>query len=202
MPQERTTSDEDILAAIVGDQPAPYQVKVVVADYDSRWPAWYAEEAERIRAAIGPVAVRIDHVGSTSVPGLAAKPIIDIALEVPDSAQEDAYVPALVAAGYDLHIREAEFHQHRCFYTRIDRGHQRDVNLHTYTTGCVELDRYRVFRDWLRANDDDRLLYQSTKQELAKRDWKYVQNYADAKTGVIEEIKARAGNPDHACPLY
>ncbi|CAM3468378.1 GrpB family protein [Kibdelosporangium persicum] len=202
MSQDNTTQDEQHLAAIVGDAPAPYSVKVVVADYNPLWPAWFAEEADKIRAALGDVALRIEHVGSTSVPGLAAKPIIDIALAVPDSSQDDTYVPALVAAGYDLQIREPEFHEHRCFYTRLERGHTRNVNLHTYTAGCVELDTYTVFRDWLRTHDDDRLLYQTTKQELAKRDWKYVQNYADAKTGVIEEIKARAGAPDYPCPVY
>lgn len=202
MSQERTSGDQDILDAIVGAVPAPYSVPVVVDDYDPRWPSWFAEEAARIRAALGVIAMRVEHVGSTSVPGLAAKPIIDVVLAVPDSAQEDMYVPALVAAGYDLQIREPEFHEHRCFYTRRDRGHARDVNLHTYTEGCVEIDTYTVFRDWLRTHEDDRLLYQAKKRELAARDWKYVQHYADAKTGVITDIKARAGTPDFACPLY
>ncbi|SMD21850.1 GrpB family protein [Kibdelosporangium aridum] len=202
MSEEHVSKDDQYLAALVGDAPAPYSVKVVVADYDPLWPSWFAEEADKIRTALGPVALRVEHVGSTSVPGLAAKPIIDIALEVPDSSNEDSYVPALVAAGYDLHIREPEFHEHRCFYSRVDRGHKRDVNLHTYTAGCVEMDIYTVFRDWLRTNDDDRLLYQTTKQELAKRDWKYVQNYADAKTDIIQAIKTRAGTPDYLCPTY
>lgn len=194
--------DEEYLAALVSDAPAPYSVKVVVADYDPLWPSWFAEEADKIRTALGAVAVRVEHVGSTSVPGLAAKPIIDIALEVPDSSQEDTYVPALLAAGYDLEIREPEDHQHRCFTTRVERGHKRDVNLHTYTAGCVEFDLYAVFRDWLRTHDDGRLLYQTTKQELAKRDWKYVQNYADSKSDVIQAIRARAGVPDRSCRLY
>src|SRR5689334_19625448 len=98
------TTDDEILDVIVGDKPAPYSVKVVVNDYNPDWPHWYEEEAGRIRAALGPVAVRLDHAGSTSVPGLPAKPIIDVILAVPDSSIEDAYVPALVAAGYDLHI--------------------------------------------------------------------------------------------------
>jgi hypothetical protein len=137
-------SDEQYLAALVGDAPAPYSVKVVVADYDPVWPSWFAEEADKIRSALGAAALRVEHVGSTSVPGLAAKPIIDIALEVPDSSQEGTYVPALLAAVYDLHIREPEDHEHRCFYTRVERGHKRDVNLHTYTTKYIESDLYAV----------------------------------------------------------
>ncbi|MBP2330196.1 GrpB-like predicted nucleotidyltransferase (UPF0157 family) [Kibdelosporangium banguiense] len=186
----------------VGDRPQPYAVKVVVAEYDPRWPAWFEEEHDKIRAALGPAVVGIEHVGSTSVPGLAAKPVIDIALAVPDSSTEDAFVPALKAVGFRFHIREAEHHEHRVFYRRVEFGHDRNVNLHVYTAGCVEFDRYLVFRDWLRANDSDRLLYEKTKLELAKRDWAYVQDYADAKTGVIQQIRDRAGERASACPRY
>jgi GrpB-like predicted nucleotidyltransferase (UPF0157 family) len=186
----------------VGDQPQPYAVKVVVAEYDPRWPVWFEEQDDKIRAALGQDAVRCEHVGSTSVPGLAAKPVVDIALAVPDSSIEDSYVPALQAAGFRFHIREHEHHAHRVFYRRVELGHDRDVNLHVYTAGCVEFDRYLVFRDWLRANDHDRLLYQRTKQDLAKRDWEYVQDYADAKTAVIQQIRDRAGDLDFACPVY
>jgi GrpB-like predicted nucleotidyltransferase (UPF0157 family) len=186
----------------VGDRPKPYSVKVVVTEYDPRWPAWFAGERDKIRAALGSSVVRLEHVGSTSVPGLAAKPIIDIALILPDTTAEDTFVPALEDAGYQFYAREPEFHEHRLFYSRVGLGHERDVNLHIQTEGCIELDRYLVFRDWLRANEDDRLLYQRTKQELAKRDWAYVQDYADAKTDVIKQIRARAGEPDFPCPLY
>jgi GrpB-like predicted nucleotidyltransferase (UPF0157 family) len=202
MPQERTTTDEQILAYTVGDKPQPYAVKVVVDDYDPQWPHWFAEEADRIRAALGEAAIRIEHVGSTSVPGLAAKPIIDIALAVRDSSEEDSYVPALVAAGYRLQIREPEHHEHRCLYNRVDKGHKRNVNLHVYTTGCVEYERYLVFRDWLRTHPDDLALYRDTKRELAGQDWKFVQNYADAKTPVISDIFARAGEPTTACVTH
>jgi GrpB-like predicted nucleotidyltransferase (UPF0157 family) len=120
------------------------------------------------------------------VPGLAAKPIIDIMLVVPDSGDELAYVPDLEAAGYVLVIREAE-QQHRVF-----KGPDTNVNLHVYSPGSPEIERYLIFRDRLRSDPADRERYQRVKRELARRDWRYVQQYADAKTEVVEEIIARA----------
>ena len=167
----------------------PRQLKgrIELSEYDPRWPELYAEHAARLRAALGDRAVRLEHVGSTSVPGLPAKPIIDIGLEVPDSADEPAYVEELEAAGYLLRVREPEWFEHRLFNTP-----QRDVNLHVFSAGCSETDRMVRFRDWLRGNDADRELYLQTKRELAARDWKYMQQYADAKSGVVERIMARA----------
>ena len=136
---------------------------------------------------LGERAVRIDHVGSTSVSGLVAKPIIDIVLEVPDSADEAAYVGDLEAAGYLLRIREPDWFEHRLFNTA-----GQDVNLHVFSAGCSETERMVRFRDWLRANTLDRELYVRTKRELAARDWKYMQQYADAKTDVVEQIMTRA----------
>jgi len=195
-------TDSDFLSVHVGAPPKPYATKVVVVEYDPQWPSSFAAEAERIRTALGPDVRRLEHVGSTSVPGLPAKPIIDIALEVPDSSAEDAYVPALEAAGYHLQIREPEWHQHRCFYKRLDRGDDRNVNLHVHTVGCVEPTKNLVFRDWLRDHPDDLARYHDTKRELATKDWKFVQHYADAKTPVISDIMSRAGVPDGPCGLY
>ena len=180
------STEEEILAARVGGD-APTYVPIILSDYDPEWPRLYAREERRIRAALGERTVLLEHVGSTSVPGLAAKPRIDILLVVPDSADEPAYVPPLEAAGYQLAIREPDWHQHRCF-----KGPDTDVNLHVFSPGCVEIERMLGFRDWLRAHPDDRQLYERTKRELAAKNWKYVQNYADAKTAVVEEIIARS----------
>jgi GrpB-like predicted nucleotidyltransferase (UPF0157 family) len=106
---------------------------------------------------------------------------------VEDSADESAYVPALEAAGYVLRIRESEWFEHRLF-----KGPDTNVNLHVFSRGCVEADRMVAFRDHLRANEPDLRLYEDAKRELAARRWKYVQNYADAKTAVVSEIMARA----------
>jgi GrpB-like predicted nucleotidyltransferase (UPF0157 family) len=132
-------------------------------------------------------AIIVEHIGSTSVPGLVAKPIIDILLSVANSADEPSYVPALEAAGYVLRIREPDWHEHRLF-----KGPDVNINLHVFTTGSEEIRKHLMLRDWLRTNDADRELYANAKRSLARRKWKYVQNYADAKTEVIEGILERA----------
>ena len=180
-------TEEEIRAAHVGPPPARLDGPVLLVDYDPVWPALYAREEERIRAVLGKRAVVLEHVGSTAVPGLAAKPKIDLVLGVADSADEAAYVPALEAAGYVLHIREPEWHEHRLF-----KGPDAEINLHVFSAGHPEIGRMTAFRDWLRGNEADRLLYERTKRELAGRTWAYTQNYADAKTAVVEAINARA----------
>lgn len=140
-----------------------------------------------MRAALSDRALRVEHVGSTSVPGLAAKPVIDIVLVVADSSDESAYAPDLQSAGYVLRIREPEWHQHRMF-----RGAEPAVNLHVFSAGCPEVDRMILFRDWLRANAADRELYQRAKLALAQQEWEQVQDYADAKTAIVAEILNRA----------
>jgi GrpB-like predicted nucleotidyltransferase (UPF0157 family) len=130
--------------------------------------------------------LRIEHVGSTSVPGLPAKPIIDILLVVADSAKETEYVTALEGAGYTLHVREPSWYEHRMF-----KGPENDVNLHVFSVDCPEVVRMLAFRDWLRTTEADRELYARSKRTLAQQEWKYTQNYADAKAPVIEEIMSR-----------
>jgi GrpB-like predicted nucleotidyltransferase (UPF0157 family) len=168
-------------------EPRPLNGPILIVDYDARWPALFAREAGRIRAVLGDRVLRLEHTGSTSVPGLAAKPIIDALLVVTDAADEAEYLPPLKAAGYSLRIRETDWHEHRMF-----TGPDTDVNLHVFSSGCVEIDRLLMFRDWLRSNPGDRDLYAAAKRELGQRTWKYVQNYADAKTAIVEEILARA----------
>jgi GrpB-like predicted nucleotidyltransferase (UPF0157 family) len=108
-------------------------------------------------------------------------------LIVPNSGDEPAYVPDLEAAGYVLRIREPEWYEHRVF-----KGPDTDVNLHVFSPGCIEIERMLGFRDWLRTHSEDRERYERTKRELASRQWEFTQNYADAKTAVVEEIIARA----------
>ncbi|MEO5704573.1 MAG: GrpB family protein [Candidatus Limnocylindrales bacterium] len=184
-----TVSDEQLQAVTVGER-KPHNAPVMLADYDPGWPALFEREAMRIRRALGDAVVQLEHTGSTSVPGLVAKPVIDITLIVPDSGDEAAYVPQLEAEGYALRIREPDWHEHRLL-----KGPDTDVNLHVFSNGCPELARMVGFRDWLRTHDDDRALYERTKGELAARTWRHIQHYADAKTAVVEEIIARAGLP-------
>ena len=165
----------------------PLSGRISIVKYDPRWPELFRHEADRIGAVLGCRALRIEHTGSTSVPGLAAKPIIDMLLVVSDSADEDAYAPALQSSGYVLRIREPNWHEHRMF-----KGPDTEINLHVLSCGCPEIERILIFRDWLRRSATDRDLYTRTKLALAEKRWKCVQNYADAKTAVIEEIIGRA----------
>ena len=128
-------------------------------------------------------------MGSTSVPGLAAKPCVDILLVVADSSDEAAYVPPLEAAGYVLRIREPDWYEHRMF-----RRPDRSVQIHVFSreSGATEVERMLLFRDRLRARPEERALYEQTKRALAARRWPTVQHYADAKGEVVESIIARA----------
>jgi GrpB-like predicted nucleotidyltransferase (UPF0157 family) len=162
--------------------------RILIVDYQPHWPELFAREADRIRLVLGARALRIEHAGSTAVPGLPAKPTLDLLLEVVDSADEEAYLPALEAAGYPILIREPGWYQHRMF-----KGPDTDINLHVFSAGCPEIDRMLLFRDRLRAHSADRDRYARTKLALAQQDWPSVQDYADAKTTVVEEILARAG---------
>jgi GrpB-like predicted nucleotidyltransferase (UPF0157 family) len=180
--QQRT--EEALQAPFVGGA-APSTGPIVLAEYDPEWPELYRREEQRIRAALGPAACLIEHVGSTSVPGLAAKPRIDIVLAVPDSAAEPAYLLPLERAGYVLCIREPGWNEHRMF-----KGPDTDVNLHVFSSGCPEVGRMIAFRDRLRTHPTDRARYEQLKRSLATRSWRFVQEYADAKTDLIRAILA------------
>ena len=166
-----------------------------LADYDPGWPTLYQREAARVRGLLGDRVRLLEHVGSTSVPGLPAKPVIDMLLAVADSADEPAYVPSLEAGGYAVRIREPDWFEHRLF-----RGPDTDINLHTFSEGSSEITRMLAFRDRLRANDDERERYLRAKRELAARHWVYIQDYADAKGEVVEGIIERAFADRHDAP--
>src|SRR5262249_29794247 len=153
---------DSIVAATRQKEQADGMARIAIVDYDAEWPQWFAREAERIRAGLGERALRLEHAGSTSVPGLPAKPVLDIVLAVADSAREEDYAPALERAGYRLKFREPEWYEHRLF-----NGPDTAVNLHVFSQGCVEIEKMLRFRDWLRANADDRELYARAKRELA-----------------------------------
>lgn len=185
---------DDELAAVHITPMQRLDGQIYLAPYDAEWARLYEREAQRIRGALGDRAVVLEHAGSTSVPGLSAKPKIDIVLGVADTADEPSYVPDMEAAGYVLRIREPDWHEHRLF-----KGPDTEINLHTFTVGCAEIERMVRFRDHLREDAADRQLYESAKQELAQRTWKYTQHYADAKSEVVEEIVARAGAGAASC---
>jgi len=161
--------------------------KIEISSYNPDWRRQFDDEAGRIRAALGTAALSIEHVGSTAVPGLAAKPVIDIHLVVADAAREMNYAPSLESAGYKMVIREPDWFEHRMFEGKTPR-----VNVHVFSKRCPEVERVRLFRDWLRQSAEDAALYAETKRRLAAGNWTSVQSYAHAKQDVIDEIMARA----------
>jgi len=181
-----TMSDSAIEQASIGDEERPAGA-VEIRDYDPDWPMWFEAQAAAVRQALGAAALAVEHAGSTSVPGLAAKPILDIVLAVADSTDEATYTPALEGLGYDLRVREPEWFEHRMFKLAAPT-----TNLHVFSAGCSEIGRMLRFRDWLRSNPEDRLGYESVKRRLSTQAWRHVQDYADAKNEVVAEIMARA----------
>jgi len=184
---------EERLAAVTVGELSRLNGTIELVPYDPKWPTLYAQLEAQIRRALGAKVLQIEHVGSTSVPNLAAKPIIDIVLAVQDSADESAYVPALEQAGFVLRIREPDWFEHRMFKSPTVAG-----NVHVFTHGCEEMTRMLAFRDWLRTSDADRALYEKTKRELAGRVWRYTQDYADAKSEVVRAILGRAIRTDRS----
>ncbi|MDU0312315.1 GrpB family protein [Phycicoccus sp. M110.8] len=157
---------------------------LVIVDHDPAWPRTYAEHEERIRRALGPAAVQVEHIGSTSVPGLAAKPIIDVLVTVEDITAEEDHVDLLLDAGYQLRVREPGH--------RLVRTPARDVHVHLLEVGDQAAADYLLFRDRLRAGPADRRLYEDTKRALVDQDWADMNAYAEAKTDVVSAIKDRA----------
>lgn len=185
-------SDEEIVAARVN---APQRgVPISVVEPDPAWREVYAELEARVRDTLGARVLVIEHVGSTAVPGLAAKPVIDIDLTVVDSAAESAYVPDMEAAGWVLRIREPDFEEHRLL-----RLEDPECNLHVWSPGSPEPKRHRVFRDWLITHPDDRERYASAKQSAAAEGFTDGMHYNNAKAWVVYDIYERifAADPEH-----
>ena len=184
--QAQGLSDEYIREVTIGER-RPHNSTILLEPYNPDWPVRFSRLAERVHRALGEKVLLLEHVGSTSVAGLAAKPVIDMVLVVADSADEESYVPQLEGEAYVLRIREPDWFEHRLLKAPGIAG-----NLHVFSDGCEEVARLLTFRDWLRATPADRKLYEDTKRELAAQTWKYTQNYADAKSEVVEEILSRA----------
>ena len=184
MPTDRTPRRPDVTTTeIVGGAEA---VHVSLHEYDEHWPAAFAEHRHRIVEALAAsgIAVDVEHIGSTSVPGLAAKPIVDVVVAVPDITAEEDYLDPLLAAGYELRVREPGH--------RLVRTPERSVHVHVYEQGAAAIDEYLLLRDHLRTDAADRELYAGVKRDLLDRRWDDMNDYADAKTEVVTAIKARA----------
>ena len=182
MSRMRTPRHPDVTTLeLVGGAEA---VKLELQSYDERWAGSYLEHRRRISAAPTAGKIGIQHIGSTSIPGLAAKPIIDIVVTVDDITAEEDYLDALLAAGYELRVREPGH--------RLVRTPARDVHVHLFEHDDPAVDDYILLRDHLRSDAEDRSLYENTKRRLLSQRWDDMNDYADAKTDVIVAIKARA----------
>ena len=176
-----------LLVEFQQEPPTPQSATVVIVDYDPEWPRLFSIVEARVKHALNGCVRDVLHVGSTSVPGLAAKPVIDVNVLVDNPSDEHSYVPALERVGFVFRLREPEWFEHRLL-----RGSEPRTNLHVFKVGCRESERMVRFRDWLRRDPKDRALYERTKRDLASKPWPKVQDYADAKSGIVEEIMRRA----------
>ena len=176
-----STPDDPLADVLIGGRE---KRDIVVVEHDPAWAARFERERARIVAALGERALAVEHIGSTSVPGLAAKPIVDVVVVVPDITAEEDFLDPLLATGYELRVREPGH--------RLVRTPERDVHVHVYERGATAVDEYLLLRDHLRADTADRDLYAATKRELLDRPWDDMNDYADAKTEVVTAIKARA----------
>ena len=177
-------------------RPNRHPVSIEIVDHDAAWARHYAETARMIRKALARTGsfVGIEHVGSTAVPGLASKPIIDIALVVADPGVEAVYAPALGSLGFELVIRESAWYEHRMFKRLAPTSGQLLCNLHAFGPRCAEVARMRLFRDWLCDHADDRELYQSVKLSSAQESnaaRESVMEYNARKQAVVREIHRR-----------
>ncbi|MDQ4044603.1 MAG: GrpB family protein [Chloroflexota bacterium] len=166
--------------------------QVLLVDYDPVWPSMFAREATRIREILGDRVLRIEHIGSTSIPGIIAKPCIDIVLVVADAGNDHAYVPDLQRTGYVLRVSENldGWGPHRLF-----NGREINMNLHVLSAGSPKVESFIAFRDWLRTHPADRDRYAAAKRDLASHHWQYMEDYADAKDDIVREITARIASP-------
>lgn len=170
-------------SGLVGEPPKRWQ-SIVIEDYDPAWADRFDGERARIENALDLLA--IEHVGSTSVPGLPAKPIIDIDVLLEDTAEESRFIPLLEGLGYRLVLREPWWFGHRLLVNA-----EEDVHLHVWPRDAAEPVRHRLFRDWLRTHPDDRDLYATTKRRLAHETADRPGDYTMAKSEVIDQIFAR-----------
>lgn len=165
----------------------PERPAIRIAHHDPAWRTRYATHAAAITAALGDRLLQLEHIGSTSVPGLGAKPIVDVLIVVEDPSDETTYVPALEGAGYLLRVREPSFDQHRML-----RPATRDAHLHVYPPWSKEIERYLLLRDLLRRDAASRQEYERVKRRLAAQEWDSMDDYAVAKTDIVEALILRA----------
>lgn len=195
-------SPEDIVREYVDDGNSVERVnhrkfrqKIAIIEPNPAWPQRFFDTKARIEAVLGSTAVAILHSGSTSVPGLPAKDIIDIDLVVKDIKDEKSYVESLEKLGFLFLFREPGWHQHRFFVDEGDRPGTHAINLHVFGPDCAEVERHRIFREWLLTSPNDLQLYARVKRECAsdsENAGESMQEYTVRKSKIVQEILDRA----------
>lgn len=195
-------SPEDIVRYYVDDGSSTEKVnhrksrfKLAIVEPNPAWPQRFLDTKARIEAVLGSTAVAILHVGSTSVPGLPAKDVIDIDLVVKDIKNEDSYVEPLERLGLRFFLREPGWHQHRYFVDEADRHGSYPIHVHVFGPDCPEVEKHRIFRDWLSKSPEDLKLYATVKRDCAAASeaaGETMKEYTLRKEGTIREILNRA----------
>lgn len=195
-------SPEDIIRDYVDDGSSLERVnhrksklKIAIVEPNLAWPQRFSDTKARIQAVLGSTAVAILHTGSTSIPGLPAKDVIDVDLVVKDIKDEDSYVEALERAGFLFLFREPDWHQHRFFVDEGDRPGAYPINLHVFGPDCPEVERHQIFRKWLLKSPKDLQLYATVKRECAAASeaaGESMQEYTLRKEKTVREILNRA----------
>jgi GrpB-like predicted nucleotidyltransferase (UPF0157 family) len=166
-------------------------MKVSVVEYRPAWQAMFEEERQLIEAALGGAPAKVEHIGSTSVVGLAAKPIIDIMIGLPDFSVADDLVPLIEAFGYRYFRKYEDEMPFRRYFAK-DLSGVRTHQIHMVEAGSEFWERHLLFRDYLRQNPPAATEYAALKRRLAEREWTDVNEYADAKTEFVRDIESKA----------
>lgn len=162
---------------------------IVLVPYDPRWADEFERESALVKVALGDVLVELHHIGSTAIPGIVAKPVIDMLAVVTDVALLDTK-PWLEHLAYEA-MGEFGIRGRRYFRKTSAQG-VRTHQIHSYTVGSAEIARHLAFRDYLRSNPNEAQQYARLKKDLAQRFGTDIEDYADAKTEFIREIERRA----------
>jgi GrpB-like predicted nucleotidyltransferase (UPF0157 family) len=168
-------------------------VRITIADYDPRWPELFESEKQRLWESLGHHIVHIEHIGSTAVPGLAAKPVIDMMVGVESLKVADAFcLLPIIDLGYE-YVKGLEKKLPLQRYFRRDNSEGiRTHHIHLVEFGTDWWRHYLVFRDCLRSHVEARTAYENLKRELAQKDWESGLEYADAKTAFVEGVISKA----------
>lgn len=170
-------------------------MKVSVVEYRPHWRQMFEDEKRRILTALGEAEALVEHIGSTAIEGLAAKPVIDIMIGLPDFSLADRLVTGIEALGYEYFKKYEDEMPFRRYFARDSNG-KRSHQIHMVEIGGEFWKRHLFFRDYLRRNPEAAKEYAALKKRLAEREWENVNEYADAKTEFIKSIERKAGGQE------